>query len=111
MNLMKLLTSPISRLKVDDSVLPNFEKELEIALRRRGLPVACPNPNALLKRLVQEAYARAGRQEPDGIPRNGPMEDHIEDIAERIESIWGGNVEVDKAINTILVQYGFKSAP
>lgn len=111
MNPWKILTFPISRLKVDDSVLPNFEKELEIELRSRGLFANAQHLDALLKRLVQEAYARAGRDEPDGIPRNGPMEDHIDAIADKVELVWRGNVEADRIINAILVHYGFKSAP
>jgi hypothetical protein len=107
----KVFSWPIRRLKVDESVLVDFQKELESALSMQGIIINIPRSDALLKRLVEEAYSRASRGEPDGIPRNGPMEDQVDEIVDKIVQVWRGNIDADRVINTIMVQYGLKSAP
>ena len=95
----KLISFPIRRLKVDDSALPDFQKELRLALDIRGLGGMASDP--LVARLVEEAYHRAGRDETDGIPRHGAMEDHLDQIVSAIEVLWRGKEIGDASIDAI----------
>ena len=106
MKFAKLFSLPIRRWKVHDSVVPEFRKELTLELDSHGL--AGIASDALVDRLVEEAYFRAAREEADGIPRHGPMEDQIEDIAVRIAALWSGKDPGDPVLETILVHHGIK---
>jgi len=105
--LIKLISFPIRRLKVDDSVLPDFQKELRSAFDIRGLGGI--SSDSLVARLVEEAYHRAGKGEADGIPRHGPMEDQLDQIVHAVEVLWAGKEAGDATIDAILVHHGVKN--
>jgi len=104
--LKKLISYSIRRLKVDDSALPDFQKELRSALDIRGLGGIASEP--LVARLVEEAYHRAAEAESDGIPRHGAMEDHLDRIVSAIEVLWRGKEVGDASVDAILVHHGVK---
>ncbi len=106
MKLTKLISFPIRRLKVADSALPDFQKELRSALDIRGLGGIASD--SLVARLVEEAYHHAGREESDGVPRHGAMEDQLDQIVRAIEVLWSGKQAGDASIDAILVHHGVK---
>jgi hypothetical protein len=101
--LRKMLFWPFGRRKVDDAVLADFAGIFESKLEGRGLKNILSQP--LLARLVQEAYARAGSQETDGVPRYHGMWTAVENISDSVASVLAGNSDIDAAIHAILVHH------
>lgn len=101
----KLLWLPYARHKVHASVLGNFKGILESELEMRGIKERIELSDALLERLVREAYERAAEGEPDGIPRYSQMWTQIENVSKGVVLVCEGNKEADPAIKTILLHH------
>jgi hypothetical protein len=102
----KLLWLPYARRKVHASVLGNFKGILESDLEMHGIKKRIELTDALLDRLVREAYERAAEGEPDGIPRYSQMWAQIDNVSKSVVLVCDGNKEADGAIRSILLHHG-----
>ncbi|MDI1335647.1 MAG: hypothetical protein PSU94_05620 [Lacunisphaera sp.] len=104
---MKLLMLPVARRQVESNMLSDYRDFLLTDLELRKVSRWKEFPEALLDRLVQEAYRRSALQDSEGVARHGALFDQIEKMAEEVRLICNSEVAADEVLKTILSHHGF----
>jgi hypothetical protein len=98
----KILMLPVSRRKVETNTLENYKGILEADLELRKVTRSKDFSEALLTRLVQEAYRRAAEQDSEGIARYGAMYRQIEEVAKDVAIACNNEMAANETIRGIL---------
>jgi hypothetical protein len=101
--LMRVLTWPVSRRKVDAATLSSFSELLFSEISVRNFPAIDKLTPVILDRLVTEAYRMAEEKEADHIARYGRFIECIEYIADQVVLAAKRPDEADRLISRILI--------